>query len=259
MLRTDEYIDMENKWKDYKKKQLFKIIFTIVSIIIILLLVLAISRLLLFKNQNNTEVDINETNISKTIEMKEINVTQNNNTSITNNNSKTDQTKKIVIDNTTEAKALSIKNSTTTVKKQSDNSEKTKKVINKNITPPKSSDATTKVESKPSNNIIIETKEMNNIDVLIARFEATRNIVFANIISEEYYDKKDYDNSLKWALIANDINSKDERSWVMFGKSKAKQGKDDEAIHALQVFISHSPNSNNAKNLLETLKNGSFK
>ena len=262
MLRTDEFLEIENKWKKYKKRQSFKIFLIIIFVTIILLLLLAILNILILKSSS---VDANENNLSKNTNITNI-ALSNSSSILTNMVNATDSDMNSInitnkIDNPKEDDIKTSKIETKNTKKELVSSVKApKKELNNNIKPPASQNAVQNVDTAPiqpkkPNNILIETKEINNTDALINRFNATRNIVLAIMISEEFYEKSDYSNSLKWALIANDIDSKNEKSWIMFAKSKAKQGKTDEAMHALQVFISHSPNSNNAKSLLESLKN----
>lgn len=272
MLRTDEYLEIENKWKKYKRKQLFKFILIIVFLVSIIVLLIAISNILFFKNNNTTIMHNLTDNIEVTIKNASIfnNSSNLSNATVDINNTKTSEDDKNLtaqnITTTTSNQNTQVETSketstpqVTKTKSSTTSSANTKKEINSDIKPPKSQNAIDNNSSSLSNNILIETKEISNIDSLINRFNATRNIVLAIMISEEFYDEKDYANSLKWALIANDIDSKNEKSWIMFAKSKAQQGKSDEAMHALQVFIKHFPNSNSAKSLLESLKNDNFK
>lgn len=89
------------------------------------------------------------------------------------------------------------------------------------------------------------------------KFDATKNIVFALMLSEEYYKLEEYNGARKWALIANEINPKNERSWILFAMSQAKLNNTNEAIQALEEFLK-SNSSNNAESLLDKLKKGIF-
>ena len=271
MLRTDQYLEIESKWRQYKRNQFFKFISVIILTAIIIALSIAVfnnfsSRKNSLVSQNSTTNKTETTNLSTDNSLA---VTQSS-TNVSNYETVDSQNKKddYIHDVTTKSDIIEQTNEnrkTETPKKPSETktTDTTKKEINSDIKPAESQNVmrnnSTLVSPTRSNNVLIETKEINNIDSLINRFNATRNVILAVMVAEEFYEQKDYANSLKWALTANEIDSKNEKSWIMFAKSKAKQGKSDEAIHALQVFIQHFPNSNSAKSLLDSLMNGSFK
>lgn len=97
-------------------------------------------------------------------------------------------------------------------------------------------------------NITIDTKKIDTITYLKNKFYSTSNIVFALMLSEEYYKKSDYKESLKWSLTANDIDYKNEKTWYWFAKSKVKLNQRDDAIRALKAFL-----LNNESSKLQTL------
>lgn len=107
-------------------------------------------------------------------------------------------------------------------------------------------------ETKPKGFIKIESQEIDSIAYLKDKFEKTHNITFALMLSEEFYLKKDYIQSNKWALIANNMDSENEKSWIWFAKSKAKMGQKEDAILALKTFLK-SNKSKSAQNLLNQL------
>lgn len=103
-------------------------------------------------------------------------------------------------------------------------------------------------DEKPKGLIRIETQEVNSIAYLKDKFEKTQNIIFALMLSEEYYLNKNYGESNKWALIANGIDSDNEKSWVWFAKSKVKLGQKEDAIVALKAYL-----KNNKSKTIESL------
>ncbi|MDD2384661.1 MAG: hypothetical protein PHN18_10765 [Sulfurospirillaceae bacterium] len=105
--------------------------------------------------------------------------------------------------------------------------------------------------------ITIETQEINSIQYLKEKYEKTHNIIFALMLAEEYYLNKNYDESLKWALMANSIDAENEKSWLWFAKSKMKSGKKDDAITALQAYLKNNK-SNAAQSLLNQITIGEF-
>ncbi|DAB32323.1 MAG TPA: hypothetical protein CFH79_04465 [Sulfurospirillum sp. UBA11407] len=109
--------------------------------------------------------------------------------------------------------------------------------------------------SKKEANIDISTSEIDTITYLKDKFYTTENIVFAIMLSEEFYNKKNYEESIKWALTANEIDPKNDKTWYWFARNKVKLGQKDDAIKALKAFLSEN-SSNRLKTLLKEINNG---
>ena len=103
-------------------------------------------------------------------------------------------------------------------------------------------------DEKPKGRIKIETQEVNSLVYLKEKFEKTQNIIFALMLAEEYYLTKNYNESSKWALIANGIDSDNEKSWIWFAKSKVKLGQKEDASLALKAYL-----KNNKSKTIESL------
>jgi hypothetical protein len=110
-------------------------------------------------------------------------------------------------------------------------------------------------EEKPKGFIKIESHEINSITYLKEKFDSTHNIVFALMLAEEYYLNKNYNESNKWALIANNLDADNEKSWLWFAKSKVKLGHKEDAILALKTYIKNSK-SQAAQSLLNQITLG---
>lgn len=110
-------------------------------------------------------------------------------------------------------------------------------------------------EPKQKGVIKIETHEVNSIQYLKEKFEKTHNIVFALMLAEEYYLTKNYNESNKWALIANNVDSENEKSWIWFAKSKLKLGHKEDAILALKAYLKNNK-SKAAQSLLNQINLG---
>lgn len=112
----------------------------------------------------------------------------------------------------------------------------------------------------PKPKIEIETSQIkpkkDNYKNIKEKFYATNNIVYALMIAEEYYHSGDYSNALKWALISNNIDSSNERSWIIFAKSKVKNGQREDALKALNGYLQHYPNATEIKSLIQKIKQG---
>ncbi|WP_263832834.1 CDC27 family protein [Sulfurospirillum oryzae] len=110
-------------------------------------------------------------------------------------------------------------------------------------------------EPKPKGVIKIETHEVNSIQYLKDKFEKTHNITFALMLAEEYYLTKNYNESNKWALIANNTDPENEKSWIWFAKSKLKLGHKEDAILALKAYLKNNK-SKAAQSLLNQINVG---
>lgn len=110
-------------------------------------------------------------------------------------------------------------------------------------------------DSNHSAGIKIVMKNIDAITYLKDKFNEKHSIVFALMLCKEYYQKKDFTNSLKWSIIANDIDSTNERSWIWFAKSKYRLNKKQDAIKALKAYLKTN-SSDSVKSLLHDIING---
>jgi len=102
------------------------------------------------------------------------------------------------------------------------------------------------VEKKPiKNEIIINTQKIDTIKYLKDKFYSTSNIIFALMLSEEYYNKSNYKKGVKWALTANDINSQNDKSWYWFAKSKVKLNQKSKLLQTLLHKIEFGDTNDN--------------
>lgn len=111
-------------------------------------------------------------------------------------------------------------------------------------------------DSKPKGFIKIESQQANNsLGYLKEKFESTHSIIFALMIAEEYYKSGDFLDANKWSLIANNIDISNEKSWLLFAKSKVKLGQKEDAMRALKSFL-QTNKSQAAQNLLNQISMG---
>ena len=85
------------------------------------------------------------------------------------------------------------------------------------------------------------------------RFRQSHDVNDALFLAEVYYKKGKYEEAEYWALQTNKIDNTIERSWIIFAKSKFKQGHKNEAIRVLETYLKKS-NSEAAAELLRKLK-----
>jgi len=99
---------------------------------------------------------------------------------------------------------------------------------------------------------IIKTANASAYDEVEKRFNQFRDPDDALFLARMYYKKGAYTKSESWALKTNKIDQNIEESWIIFAKSKIKQGNLDEARAILFKYIRQS-SSQEAKTLLQKI------
>lgn len=110
-------------------------------------------------------------------------------------------------------------------------------------------------EEKPK--IILSSEPIDTVKYLKNKFYESNSVTHAIMIAEEFYEQKNYQKALKWAIISNDLDNTNERSWIIFAKSKMQLGSKEEAINALEHYLKNT-DSKKAKTLLRKIKYGDF-
>ncbi len=100
-----------------------------------------------------------------------------------------------------------------------------------------------------------EIKLREEIKDLEERFKETQDPQDSLEIARYYYKIKDYKKAENWAVNTNNLDGDIEESWLIFAKSRAKQGFRTDAIKVLQTFYDET-NSQKAKSLLDKLRRG---
>jgi len=102
-----------------------------------------------------------------------------------------------------------------------------------------------------------ETSNSNRdgLKIVEERFEKNQTYDDALYLANNYYNQGNYDKSVKWSLVCNNLNSNSEESWIIFAKSKAKLGKNRDAIKILEAYLKEN-NSEKGQLLLERLNSG---
>ena len=102
-------------------------------------------------------------------------------------------------------------------------------------------------------NVFISSQNVDSLSFIKKKFYATNNISFSLLLAEKFFEKSEYEKALKWALISNEIDETNEKSWVLFAKSKIKLGKRQEALNALNIYLKDS-DSTHVKKILDDIK-----
>ena len=92
-----------------------------------------------------------------------------------------------------------------------------------------------------------------SVDELTAKLDKSNSSDIAVLIARRYYDIKDYKNSEKWALIANELDSNNEESWIIFAKSKYNLKQKDDAISVLKIY-NDKANSSSVEDLMRQIE-----
>lgn len=287
MLNAEEIIEIEKKWLKYKIKQkskFFMIFIILLSIIIALIYFFYISKENINIKTIKTEKKlplVKETIKPKTTEYVPIkpynNVIDKNISTkpIDKNITKNIEPTKIVKKGTQEV----VKNSTTTSSSyhlKLEPTEQANELFSTNsfltFNSPIAQEIQTKIKKdietasinkieniqtseKKKPTISIGMKDMNTIAYLKEKFYSTSSIVFALMLAEEYYYDKNYNESLKWSLTANDIDSQNTKTWYWFAKSKVKLNQKEDAIRALKAYLTNN-NSKRLNTLLHKIELG---
>mgnify|MGYP004677889889 CR=1 FL=1 len=128
---------------------------------------------------------------------------------------------------------------------------------NRSFSNAESSAISTKPKSKPiitSQNL---TKE-KMIEFKESDFRNTKDYNTALEVARFYYDAKNYDESIRWALNASNADSKGKQkteSFIIYAKSLYLSGKQDQAFEVLNRYIS-STNAPDAIDALNKMKEG---
>jgi len=260
MLSLSDVIDLEERWKRWRRKKIIK--FSALPFLAILVL-FSTWYILTTKAQNKSVEKIDE----KPIKEKNKSMSQSTNQNIVDDNISIEQNKpRLTLTIQPAPKSLQMtkilipKNETIALEEDNlmplslqDSLGGEKSVENSSI----QSDKREQMATNKNIQIKIEPSATNTTKYLKEKFDSTGNIVFALMVSEEYYHMKQYNDSIAWALTANELDPENERSWALFAQAKAKLGHQKEAIIALEEFLK-SNNSGKIESLLIKLKQGKF-
>ena len=108
-------------------------------------------------------------------------------------------------------------------------------------------------QHKKINLHIVETSSISAYKDVEKRFYQAHDIADSLFLAKGYYSHGNYKKAEYWAFQTNKVNQNIEESWIIFVKSKWKQGYKNEAIHVLESYLKRT-HSKAAKILLEKLK-----
>jgi tetratricopeptide (TPR) repeat protein len=101
----------------------------------------------------------------------------------------------------------------------------------------------------------IDIEEREKIAELKDKFKISQDPHDSLEIAKYYYERGNYKKAESWAVSTNNLDGDIEDSWLIFAKSRAKQGFRTDAIKVLQAYYDET-NSKKAKDLLVKLRFG---
>lgn len=119
----------------------------------------------------------------------------------------------------------------------------------------------TPIDSAPKVKLAISSQKITKeqaIEFKKADFRNRKDYTTAIEVARYYFETKDYENSIKWALNASNADSRGKQkteSWIIYAKSLYLSGKQEQAIAVLDRYIS-STNSKDAIDVLNKMKQG---
>ena len=266
MLDVFEIKNLEERWKKYRRKKNIRI-FILIFITVVLVLI-PIYYLELF---NKKDIVISHKNSKPVVKKESAKVTKKLKIS-------SKPVKKINIENNITKSNVA----TTDKEKKSKNSIKSVDVLHldkkflQQVYINNSEENKTKIGTLPVDNsdenlakeeieqkhhkakIIISSKKIDKLKYFKEQYSKSPKALYAILIAKEYYKNRLYNKSLKWAIIANSLDSSNEESWIIFAKSKVRLDQKNDAINALQAFLKVN-SSRKIEILLSNIKNGVFK
>ena len=266
MLDVFEIKNLEERWKKYRRKKnikIFILIFMPVAVVLISVYYFALfskkdtvskhTKSTHIVKKENIKVDKKPKVLSKVIKKtnSEKNITKSN-VAIPNKDKKNNYNIKSVDILHLDKKFLQ--------QVYLDNSEENKTNINNlPLVNGNESIEKEKIEQKDKKEkIIISSKKIDKLKYFKEQYKQNPRALYAILIAKEYYKNKSYNKSLKWAMIANSLDSSNEKSWILFAKNKVKLHQKNDALNALQAYLRVN-SSKKIEILLSNIKNGVFK
>ena len=123
--------------------------------------------------------------------------------------------------------------------------------IEKKIDIPKPKKQLPVIKENKKINIIV--KSLENEDSLLKKNQANENFETTLNLSKYYFKKSKYEKAILWSKKANHYKPSSFKPWLIYAKAKIKQNKKDEAIKAVETFLSYF-NSAVAEKFLQNIK-----
>lgn len=122
-------------------------------------------------------------------------------------------------------------------------------------TPEKQPAVLPSVSPKPQNSRLFDVSTDSKSSPLdpLSAYNATPKYETALAVARDFYTKKEFSEAAVWAKKANQMNRESEEAWLLYAKSYYAQGRKNEAIGVLELFLNYK-DSKAAFELLHTWK-----
>ncbi len=107
--------------------------------------------------------------------------------------------------------------------------------------------------AKKENKINIIVKSFDSEDSLLKKNQVNENFNTALNLSKYYFKKSKFEKAIVWSKKANHYKASSFEPWLIYAKAKIKQNKKDEAIKAVETFLSYY-DSEIAQKFLQNIK-----
>ena len=107
--------------------------------------------------------------------------------------------------------------------------------------------------AKEENKVKIIVKSFDSEDSLLKKNKANENFKTTLNLSKYYFEKSKFEKAIVWSKKANHYKASSFEPWLIYAKAKIKQNKKDEAIKAVETFLSYY-DSDVAQKFLQDMK-----
>jgi len=119
----------------------------------------------------------------------------------------------------------------------------------------KKPDISKKIETNNnSDNISMPINKEISKNLLMEKYRKSRTYKSALAVSEFFYSQKQYKESAKWAIVANNINNQEKNPWLLYIKSKVALKENKKAKKAIIEYLKNFK-PKNSEHILKVLKN----
>jgi hypothetical protein len=110
-----------------------------------------------------------------------------------------------------------------------------------------------KNEEKKINKFRLQVTTKKSSKQQLLEFHRKKNSYSSAIaLASYFYSKREYEDAIKWAILASKKNKFKEKPWLIYAKSKNAIGEVDKAKKALNLYLKKNE-SKSARNLLDSL------
>lgn len=109
------------------------------------------------------------------------------------------------------------------------------------------------IPEKKENTFSLHVTQTNEQDILLRNFDIERNYKNAIAISKYYFDNLEYKKSIFWAKKSSRLQPEAALPWILYAKSRNELHQKEDAIKALESYLSYFP-SPEVRSLLSELK-----